>query len=119
MSEIDKIVGFLEAGLKAESVRQRTIANNVANLETPGYRGVEVKFEELISKALDSGHEGDVETIEPEIYELNQTQVKPNGNDVSLETEIGRMIKNTLRHKAYIRLLSKKYEQMQLAIDVK
>ena len=119
MSEIDRIIGFLEAGLRAESLRQRAIAHNVANLETPGYHGVGVKFEELIAKALCSGGEINPHEIKPEIYELNQTPVKSNGNDVNLETEIGRMIKNTLRHKAYVRLLNKKYQQIQLAMDVK
>lgn len=119
MSEIEKIIGFLEAGLRAESLRQKAIANNVANLETPGYRGVDIRFEELISKALQSGSDIDPRQIEPEIYEINQTPVKTNGNDVSFENEIGRMIKNTLRHTAYIRLLNKKYQQLQLAIDVK
>jgi len=119
MSEIEKIIGFLEAGLRAENLRQKAIAHNIANLETPGYRGVDIKFEELIAKALKSDSDIDPLQIEPEIYQLNQTPVKPNGNDVSLETEIGRMIKNTLRHTAYIRLLNKKYQQLQLAIDVK
>jgi flagellar basal-body rod protein FlgB len=117
--QIDKIIGYLEAGLRAENQRQRATANNVANLETPGYRGVDVKFEELIAKALDSGSEVEAGQIEPQIYEIKQTPVKSNGNDVSLEDEIGRMVKNTLRHTAYVRLLNKKYQQIQLAIDVK
>jgi flagellar basal body rod protein FlgB len=45
--------------------------------------------------------------------------VKSNGNDVSLETEVGQMVKNTLRHKTYVRLLNKKYHQIELAMDVK
>lgn len=119
MSEMEKIIGFLEAGLRAESLRQKAIAHNIANLETPGYRAVGIKFEELIAKALKSDSDIDPRQIEPEIHELNQTPVKSNGNDVSLEAEIGGMIKNTLRHTAYIRLLNKKYQQLQLAIDVK
>jgi len=38
---------------------------------------------------------------------------------VSLEAEVGKMVKNTLRHTAYVRLLSKKYRQIELAMDVK
>ena len=54
-----------------------------------------------------------------DIYHPKQTPVKSNGNDVNLESEVGEMVKNTLRHKAYIRLLNKKYHQMELAINVK
>ena len=47
MFKTNNIVDVVEAGIKAESLRQKTIANNVANLQTPGYRRVDVKFKEL------------------------------------------------------------------------
>ncbi len=119
MSKTSNIVDILEAGIRAESFRQKAIANNVANLETPGYRRIDVKFEELLAKALDSPGSVDLSEIEPLIYQPKKTPVKSNGNDVNLETEVGEMVKNTLRHKAYIRLLQKKYRQMELAMDVK
>jgi len=119
MSKINNIVDIIEAGIKAESLRQKTIANNVANLQTPGYRRVDVKFKELLAKALDSSGAVDLNEIEAQIYQPKQSAVKSNGNDVSLEVEVGEMVKNTLRHKAYIRLLQKKYRQLELAINVK
>jgi flagellar basal-body rod protein FlgB len=119
MSKTSAIVDFLEAGIKAESLRQRAIANNVANLQTPGYRRIDVKFEELLAKVLNSPGDIDFSEIEPLIYQPKETPVKSNGNDVSLETEVGEMVRNTLRHKAYIRLLNKKYKQIELAISVK
>ena len=119
MSKTPNIVDFLESGLAAESLRQKAIANNVAKLETPGYRSINVKFKELLSKALDSPGPVDLSEIEAQIYQPKQTPVKSNGNDVSLEAEIGKMVKNSLLHTTYIRLISKKYNQMELAIDVK
>jgi flagellar basal-body rod protein FlgB len=119
MSKISNIVDFLEAGIRAEDLRQKAIANNIANLETPGYRRIDVKFEELLAKALDSLGASDLSEIEAQIHRPKQTPVKSNGNDVNLETEVGEMVKNTLRHTAYVRLLGKKYKQMELAIDVK
>jgi len=119
MSGMSSIFDFLEAGIKAEGLRQKAIANNVANLETPGYRRIDVKFEELLAKALDSPGTADITEIKPEIYHPNTTPVKPNGNNVNLETEVGEMVKNSLRYDAYIRLLHKKYKQMELAIGVR
>jgi flagellar basal-body rod protein FlgB len=119
MSEIDNIVELLEAGINAEGLRQKTIANNVANLETPGYRRIDVKFEELLARALDSTGKIKMNEIEPQVFQPKQTQVKSNGNDVNLEVEIGKMVKNTLRHKAYIRLLYKRYKQMEMAMSLK
>lgn len=119
MSKAENIVDIINAGLNAETLRQKAIANNIANLGTPGYRRIDVKFEELLAKCLRSSGEIDLSKIEAEIYRPKQTPVKPNGNDVNLEAEIGQMIKNTLRHKTYIRLLNKKYNQIDLAINVK
>lgn len=119
MSKTSSIFDFLEAGIRAESFRQRAIANNIANLETPGYRRIDVKFEELLAKALNSPGAVDLSEVEPQVHQPQKTPIKSNGNDVNLEGEIGQMVKNTLRYKAYIRLLNKKYNQIELAIGVK
>lgn len=112
------IVGLLEAGIKAEGLRQETIASNMANIETPGYRRLDVKFEELLAKAIHSSGGVDARDIEPEIYQPMDTPVRPNGNDVNLEAEIGEMLKNSLRHTAYVRLLRRKFAQMETAMGV-
>ncbi len=116
MSKTNSIVDILEAGIKAEDLRQKAIANNIANLETPGYRRLDVKFKQLLAKSIDSSGAIDLDDIEPQIYQPEQTAVKSNGNDVHLETEVGEMVKNNLRHKTLIRLLSRKYKQIELAM---
>ena len=118
MSKIG-IVELLEAGLKAEALRQRAISNNVANLQTKGYRRLDVRFEQLLAKAIESGGDLDIEKLEAELYQPKNTTVKPNGNDVNLEVEVGEMVKNTLRQKAFVRILNKKYSQIDQAINTK
>jgi flagellar basal-body rod protein FlgB len=119
MSSTNSVTDLLNAGIRAETLRQKTIANNIANLETPDYRGIDVKFEELLAKSLDSPGSVDLSEIEPVIYRPKQTPVKSNGNDIHLESEIGKMVKNSLRHTAYIRILSKKYKQIELAMEIR
>ena len=118
MAQPVDIVGLLEAGIKAEGLRQRTIASNMANIETPGYRRLEVKFEEMLAKALTSDT-ADLDDVEPEIYQPESTPVKSNGNDVNMEAEVGELLKNSLRHTAYVRLLRKKLSQIEMAINVR
>lgn len=118
MSKTNSIIALIEAGIRAEGLRHKAIANNVANIETPGYRRIDVKFEELLAKSLDSSGSVDLSKLEPQIYRPKQTPVKSNGNDVSLENEVGAMIKNSLRYKTYIRLLNKKYRGIESAINV-
>ena len=117
MSRTNNVIDIIEAGIRAENFRQIAISNNIANLETPGYRRVDVKFEEFLAKCLKSGDTVDLEKIMPELYRPKQTPVKDNGNDVNYEAEVGQMIRNAIRHKALVRLLSKKYKQIEQAIQ--
>jgi flagellar basal-body rod protein FlgB len=115
------IVELLEAGVKAETLRQKAISNNVANLQTPGYRRLGVRFEQLLAKAIESGdaEKVDLDAIKAELYQPKNTAVNANGNDVTLEAEVGDMVNNSIRYKAFIRLLSKKYAQIDEAINIR
>ena len=113
------IVELLEAGLRAEALRQKAVANNIANMSTPGYRRVDVKFEELLAEVMKNGKEGELEELEAELYQPKNTAVKSNGNDVNLEIEVGELVKNSLRQKAFVRILNKKYSQIEDAISIR
>jgi len=119
MSNTNTIVELINAGIQAENLRQKAIASNFANFETPGYRRLDVKFEELLAACSPIYDAADLSRAEPEIYEPKRTPVKADGNDTSMEVEVGEMIKNSLRHKTYIRLLNKKYSQIELAIGAR
>ncbi len=118
MAQPVDIVGLLEAGIRAEGLRQKAIASNMANIETPGYRRLEVKFEEMLAKALASDT-ADLDDVEPEVYQPESTPVKSNGNDVNMEAEVGELLKNSLRHTAYVRLLHKKLSQIEMAMNTR
>lgn len=117
MPELGRMIDLLEAGINAEGLRQRAIAGNIANIETPGYRRFDVSFEETLAKALESSDALDAEELRPEIYQPMNTPLRSNGNDVNLEAEIGELVKNSLRHTAYIRILRKKFSQIEAAIS--
>ena len=119
MSNTNNIMDLINAGIQLESTRQKAIANNFANFETPGYRRVDVKFKELLDACLGSSDGSKLSRAEPEIYEPRMTPVKGNGNDTSMEVEVGQMIKNSLRHKTYVLLLKKKASQIELAIGAR
>ncbi len=115
--KVHNIDDYLIAGLKTASMRGAVIANNIANLETPGYRRRDVEFETMLASAMSRGKEIDLDDIQPRIFQPMNTQVNSSGNDVNIELEVGQMIKNSARYKTYMRLLSKLYSQMQLAIQ--
>jgi flagellar basal body rod protein FlgB len=59
----------------------------------------------------------DPDDLEPEVFQPATTFVKPNGNNVNLEMEIGEMLKNSIRQTAFVRLLRKKFMQLEAAVS--
>ena len=110
------ILNLLESGLRAEGIRQQAIANNIANLNTPGYRRTDLNFEEVLNKALDKEASFDPQKLETEFVKPLDTPINEFGNDVSLDSEVSEMVKNSIRHRTYMLLLKKKYQQMDAAV---
>lgn len=118
MIEDKTIINLLEAGMKAEGLRQQVIANNIANLNSPGFRRADIKFEELLQDAIKKQGSLDPDTIKPEIFQPQNTPLNEFDNDVSLDSEVGAMIKNTILHRTYMLILKKKYLQMDAAMKI-
>jgi len=118
MSDGNGIVGILEAGLRANAMRGKVTANNLANSETPGFKRGAVRFEELLAKHLDSGREVNVQDLVGEVFRPLNTEVRGDGNDVSMDIEVGQMVKNGAAHKTFVRLLAKRYNQMEQAMQI-
>ncbi len=117
MSDI-KLLDYLQAGINAESARQSVIANNMANMNTNGYRKFEVKFEEAFAKLIDGDEDFNPNDIDAEMFQPKNTPVNAQGNDVNIHVEVGELVKNTIRHKAFVRVLAKKYAQYDMAMKV-
>lgn len=111
------IIGYLEAGARAAALRQRVIANNIAHLNVSGFRRDAVQFEQLLRAQMKSGGPLDPARVAPKLYKPLNTVVNKHGSDVSMEMEIGELIKNSGRYKAYVRMLNKMFQQMELAIS--
>ena len=119
MAKTDNVIDILQSGLRAEYFRQKAIAANVANLKTPGYKTVDVRFEEQLNKALQKPGEFNAGSVEPEFFCPGNTSVNASGNDVSLEQQVGEMVQNSLKYTTYVRLLNKKYSQIDQAINIR
>lgn len=117
MPQSGNMIGLLEAGIRAEELRQRAIASNMANMETPGYRRVDVRFEQSLTDALNSSGKIDPKSLEPEVYHPNDPALRADGNNVNMEAEVGDLVKNSLRYTTYVRLLRKKFTQIETAMS--
>lgn len=100
--------------LDVAALRQDVIAQNVANLNTPGYSTLEVSFEDTLSQALadNRGHSN----LKPEIVAGEGGTVRDDGNNVDVDLEMARLQKNALYFKVYTQILAGDLSQMRSAI---
>lgn len=106
--------------LDATALRQQAIASNMANLETPGYRRLEVarSFQEELSRALQEGTSTTIGQIRPQlVQDPAVTRCRRDGNNVQLETELLALNRNTLAHAVETQLITGKLLQLRLAIS--
>ena len=109
---IDSTGSAIYAALNGLAARQRVIANNVANIETPGYIAGKVSFEDSLRAAI---AEGDPSATS--VAKLRSTDpVNQNGNNVSLDNEVVSMTDTDLRYQLMVQAMNQKFGLLRTAI---
>ena len=109
----------LVKGLDVVGLRHRVIADNIANVETPGFTRSDVRFEEKLKQALGSSDEdvsGRIRNVTPDIQQDLTTPARADGNNVSIDKEMSDMVKNTLEYEALVQLVNLKTAMLKSAI---
>jgi flagellar basal-body rod protein FlgB len=108
--------------LDAVVLRGEAIANNIANLETPGYKRIDLSptFENALARACDSNNPQQIAALKPTLA-VDTTAVanSPDGNTVNLENELMQMDQNAVAHSLDTQLISDMLQRMQMAITGK
>jgi flagellar basal-body rod protein FlgB len=114
MLDCDGLLSLLDAAHRNHFV----IANNLANVNTPGYRTRRVRFARELDRVLDEsmrlrdGREGRTEIYLPMFRDAGG-----DGNDVVLEREIGQLNKNAIRMRLYLGVLHARIRRLRTAIE--
>lgn len=109
---------WLEKALDASLLRHKVIANNIANVSTPGFKRLEVVFEEKLKALLNKKpiSFSQLKKIEPEIIEDQNSAWREDFNNVDIDREMVELSKNTLQYNLYIQLLNGKLDRIRKAI---
>lgn len=118
MDGLDRHLAVLGKLMSAASLRHGVLAGNLANVNTPGYRAREVRFESTLRAALRRGGDlaGAVRETKAEIREREGAPAGFDGNTVSLETEFGEVSKNAALYAAYARFLAIEASKLRSAV---
>jgi flagellar basal-body rod protein FlgB len=105
--------------LDATLLRHEAIASNLANLETPGYKRVDISpaFESELRQAVASQDPARIAALTPQL-EVDATAVARNrdGNTVQLEQELLKLNQNSLAHAVETQLITGTLVKLRLAI---
>lgn len=96
--------------MTAAGLRHRVIAQNIANVNTPGYRRLEVAFEAELAKAL-----GTPTAVKPRIVEGDGPE-RVDGNNVDIDAEVNALGKNALLYQAAANILTSRLASLRTAI---
>ncbi len=110
---------FLERVLDGAALRQRVLANNLANESTPGFVRQDVEFRQALVEAVESGKRGAVGKAEMRVYEDTEARRRPDGNSVSLQKELGQITENGLVYNFAAKAMQAKHRGLLKAINSK
>lgn len=108
--------------LDATVLRQEAIASNLANLDTPNYKRLDVapNFQAQLSQAIASKDSAKISSLQPQLsVDTSAVSGRADGNTVSLENEMLQLSQNMLEHSVETQLVSTELSRMQMAITGK
>lgn len=130
-----RTMSLLERTLDAYSLRQKVIANNIANVDTPGFKRSEIRFEEFLQRELDrpgkgiTGYRTDPRHLhigtskdgpnkaKAKIVTESSTSFNHNENNVDVEYEMAMLAENQLKYNLIIDRTNGFFRSMRTAID--
>jgi flagellar basal-body rod protein FlgB len=107
---LDPVAGSLEQYMTLVSTRQKLVASNIANADTPGYTTKDIDFQTEFQNALSGSQSAAVS-------EVQGLTMKNDGNNVNLDREARLLAENDLRFNVASNLLRSQIKIVRLAIE--
>ncbi len=123
---------MLENAISTASLRHKLIADNVANVNTPGFKRSEVPFEDVLRETLHKQtqklslavtHDRHIPQVShsimpnSQVRQITENSLRTDGNNVDIEIEMANMAKNTIYYDASVQQLSRYFSSLKSAIN--
>jgi flagellar basal-body rod protein FlgB len=109
-SMVDSVSQSLEKYMDVLSARQKLVASNIANVDTPGYKTQDVDFQSEFNSLV----KGESSTVHPQ--EVTGIRVKNDGNSVNLDREARLLSENSIRFSIASNLMKGQLRMLKSAI---
>lgn len=116
-------IDLFNKALDVSWLKNKAISNNIANVNTPGYKKEVVKFGSLLNDKMvqlrktNENHVSGPNSFGPRIEKVKNTSFRKDDNNVDIDTEMGNLAKNQLRFNTNIKQLNAKINRLRSAID--
>ncbi|UHA73942.1 flagellar basal body rod protein FlgB [Paenibacillus sp. 481] len=122
----------LEGAVQASVARQNTIANNIANVDTPYFKRSDVEFEHILRQQMTGGTLQGTRTDERHFY-IGANPMTPssrivrdeteamnnNKNNVDMDREMSMQAENQLRYYTFVQQVNHHINMMKTSMDVR
>ena len=109
---------LLGLAIDASVMRQQAIAQNIANVNTPGYQRMTVNFESRMAALATAPSPGSTPSLaDLSNYRPSFEYASGPANGVALDMELANMQETVLHHHALLKALGKHMELIGLAIN--
>ncbi|MDR7072134.1 flagellar basal-body rod protein FlgB [Fictibacillus barbaricus] len=119
----NSVMRNLETALDGAALKQKTIANNLANVDTPGYKAKETVFKQefessLKAKRTDQRHFSFSTQTPTSFYvkEQSNTTMNNNGNNVDVDKEMAELAKNQLYYQTLVQRINGKFNSIKMVV---
>lgn len=127
----DKTPLLLKKNLDFQSQRNLLIASNISNVNTPGFKALDVRFEDQLrdavgsedTLALKTTHErhfgpsrDSIKKMQPEVFEEIDA-ARSDGNNVNIDKEMLKLAETQIKYNATIQLMAKRGSAIRVAIS--
>ena len=108
------IIQFLERFLNVTADRQSLVINNMANVDTPGYRTRDVNFRAELDRVTGSSEQANMEPVAHKVSGLLQ---RPDGNDVSIDREGLLLAETQMQFRIGVQFIRSEFHRLIMAIN--
>ena len=126
----DHILQGLQRAMDGSSQRQKVIANNIANVDTPNFKRSDVPFQEVLRSSAQQQQSLAMKTTNPRhitvsgsagsslpIIQDNSSTYRRDGNNVDAERETVELAKNKLYYDASVQMMQIKLQILKQAMQ--
>ena len=116
----------IEKGLDYSTLKQKVIANNIANADTPSYKSKEVSFKKIFNETIAdelTAHRTDSRHFSfqsnknhPAIVTSRNLSFNQNGNSVDVDKEMSDLATNQIYYNALVDRMSGKFNSLSNVI---